>query len=73
MNTIEMQSITAMAHLKSCILYFMDLSEQCGYSVEAQVRGQRSWIILILTSSPVQVVPFDQAAFHRQADHARPE
>lgn len=38
MNTIEMQSITAMAHLKSCILYFMDLSEQCGYSVEAQVR-----------------------------------
>ena len=38
MNTIEMQSITAMAHLKSCVLYFMDLSEQCGYSVEAQVR-----------------------------------
>ncbi|TFK24758.1 GTP binding protein 4 [Coprinopsis marcescibilis] len=38
MNTIEMQSITAMAHLKSCILYFMDLSEQCGYSVEAQCK-----------------------------------
>ena len=38
MNTIEMQSITAMAHLKSAILYFMDLSEQCGYTVEAQVR-----------------------------------
>jgi len=38
MNTIEMQSITALAHLKSCILYFMDLSEQCGYTVEAQVR-----------------------------------
>lgn len=37
MNTIEMQSITALAHLKSCILYFMDLSEQCGYTVEAQV------------------------------------
>lgn len=37
-NTIEMQSITAMAHLRSCILYFMDLSEQCGYSVEDQVR-----------------------------------
>ncbi|KAI9511196.1 hypothetical protein F5148DRAFT_1274418 [Russula earlei] len=31
MNTIEMQSITALAHLKSCVLYFMDLSEQCGY------------------------------------------
>lgn len=37
MNTIEMQSITALAHLRSCILYFMDLSEQCGYTVEAQV------------------------------------
>jgi len=37
MNTIEMQSITALAHLKSCILYFLDLSEQCGYTVEAQV------------------------------------
>ena len=37
MNTIEMQSITALAHLKSCVLYFMDLSEQCGYTIEAQV------------------------------------
>lgn len=36
MNTIEMQSITALAHLKACVLYFMDLSEQCGYTVEAQ-------------------------------------
>ncbi|KIY68466.1 P-loop containing nucleoside triphosphate hydrolase protein [Cylindrobasidium torrendii FP15055 ss-10] len=38
MNTIEMQSITAMAHLKCAILYFMDLSEQCGYTVEAQCK-----------------------------------
>lgn len=37
-NTIEMQSITAMAHLRSCIMYFMDLSEQCGYSVEDQIK-----------------------------------
>lgn len=37
MNTIEMQSITALAHLRSCVMYFMDLSEQCGYSIEAQV------------------------------------
>ncbi|CAO3684310.1 unnamed protein product [Umbelopsis ramanniana] len=36
-NTIEMQSITAMAHLRSCIMYFMDLSEQCGYSIADQV------------------------------------
>jgi nucleolar GTP-binding protein len=38
MNTIEMQSITAIAHLRSAILYFMDLSEQCGYSVTAQMK-----------------------------------
>lgn len=37
MNTIEMQSITAIAHLRSAILYFMDLSEQCGYTVSAQL------------------------------------
>ncbi|KAF2092096.1 P-loop containing nucleoside triphosphate hydrolase protein [Saccharata proteae CBS 121410] len=37
MNTIEMQSITAIAHLRSAILYFMDLSEACGYSVQAQM------------------------------------
>ena len=37
MNTIEMQSITAIAHLRSAIMYFMDLSEQCGYSLSAQI------------------------------------
>jgi nucleolar GTP-binding protein len=42
MNTIEMQSITAIAHLRSCILYFMDLSEQCGYSVQAQINLYKS-------------------------------
>jgi len=38
MNTIEMQSVTAIAHLKACVLYFMDLSEQCGYTIEAQCK-----------------------------------
>lgn len=37
MTTIEMQSVVALAHLRACILYFMDLSESCGYSVAAQV------------------------------------
>ena len=37
MNTIEMQSITAIAHLRSAVLYFMDLSEECGYSVHSQI------------------------------------
>lgn len=38
MNTIEMQAITALAHLRAAVMYFMDLSEQCGYTIEAQVQ-----------------------------------
>ncbi|SCU94796.1 LANO_0E08174g1_1 [Lachancea nothofagi CBS 11611] len=38
MNNIEMQSIYAIAHLRSCVMYFMDLSEQCGFTIEAQVK-----------------------------------
>jgi len=55
MNTIEMQSITAMAHLKSCILYFMDPSEQCGYSVEAQCKLFHS-IKPLFTGKPIVLV-----------------
>jgi GTP1/Obg family GTP-binding protein len=37
-NTIEMQSITALAHLRACVMYVVDISEQCGYSIKQQVR-----------------------------------
>ncbi|XP_078393476.1 GTP-binding protein 4 isoform X2 [Cetorhinus maximus] len=37
-NTIEMQAITALAHLRAAVLYVMDVSEQCGHSVEAQLE-----------------------------------
>ena len=36
-NIIEMQTITALAHLDACILYFIDVSENCGYSIAQQV------------------------------------
>uniref|UniRef100_A0A8C5RU78 Nucleolar GTP-binding protein 1 n=1 Tax=Laticauda laticaudata TaxID=8630 RepID=A0A8C5RU78_LATLA len=36
-NTIEMQAITALAHLRSAVLYVMDVSEQCGRSLEEQL------------------------------------
>lgn len=36
-NTIEMQSITALAHLKACILYLLDISESCGYTIQQQI------------------------------------
>ena len=37
-NTIEMQAITALAHLQCCVLYFLDISEQCGYPIDQQLR-----------------------------------
>jgi nucleolar GTP-binding protein len=37
-NTIEMQAITALAHLNAAILFVMDISETCGYSIEQQVQ-----------------------------------
>jgi len=37
-NTIEMQAITAMAHLRASILYILDVSEQCGHTIEEQIR-----------------------------------
>ncbi|KAH1006627.1 nucleolar GTP-binding protein 1 [Dendroctonus ponderosae] len=37
-NVIEMQAVTALAHLKACVLYFMDLSEQCGHTLDEQVK-----------------------------------
>ena len=36
-NIIEMQTITALAHLDACIIYFVDVSENCGYSIAQQV------------------------------------
>lgn len=36
-NVIEMQAVTALAHLRACVLYVMDLSEQCGHTIDEQV------------------------------------
>ena len=36
-NTIEMQAIAALAHLRAAILYVMDISEQCGHTIDQQV------------------------------------
>lgn len=36
-NTIEMQAITALAHLQCAVLYFLDVSEECGYTLDAQL------------------------------------
>ncbi|KTW32566.1 uncharacterized protein T551_00051 [Pneumocystis jirovecii RU7] len=56
MNTIEMQSITALAHLRACILYFMDLSEHCGYPIESQVKLFHSLKPLFSNKTTVLVI-----------------
>mmetsp|Transcript_6713 Transcript_6713/g.23541 ORF Transcript_6713/g.23541 Transcript_6713/m.23541 type:complete len:675 (-) Transcript_6713:86-2110(-) len=35
-NVIEMQAVTALAHLPCAVLYFVDISEQCGYTIAQQ-------------------------------------
>lgn len=54
-NTIEMQSITALAHLRACVLFFIDPSEQCGYSLEKQFSLFKS-IMPLFSNKPLIVV-----------------
>jgi len=71
-NTIEMQAITALAHLTCSVLYFMDVSESCGYSLEQQCKLLESIRPLfvnkqvILVANKVDVVPFDQLEQSKQ-------
>eukprot|EP00478_Filoreta_tenera_P001256 GABV01001272.1.p1 GENE.GABV01001272.1~~GABV01001272.1.p1 ORF type:complete len:283 (+),score=104.72 GABV01001272.1:51-851(+) len=39
-NTIEMQAMTALAHLDAAILFFLDLSPACDYPISMQLRVQ---------------------------------
>ena len=54
-NTIEMQAVTALAHLQCSVLYFVDVSEQCGYSIKQQVDLFHS-IKPLFTGKPVFLV-----------------
>ncbi|KAJ3253877.1 Nucleolar GTP-binding protein 1 [Boothiomyces macroporosus] len=54
-NTIEMQSVTALAHLRACVMFFIDVSEQCGYSIKEQV-GLYNSIKPLFANKPVMVV-----------------
>ncbi|CAO1316595.1 unnamed protein product [Diamesa tonsa] len=54
-NVIEMQAITALAHLRACILYVMDISEQCGQTLEEQVHLYES-IKPLFANKPLMVV-----------------
>lgn len=54
-NVIEMQAVTALAHLRACVLYFMDLSEQCGHTIEEQVKLFAS-LKPLFTNKPILIV-----------------
>ncbi|VDM30518.1 unnamed protein product [Hydatigera taeniaeformis] len=54
-NTIEMVAITALAHLQAAVIYLMDLSEQCGYSVEQQISLFKS-LSPLFSNKPLLVV-----------------
>jgi nucleolar GTP-binding protein len=41
-NTIEMQAIIALAHLTCSVLYFVDITETCGYTIDQQCSLFRS-------------------------------
>lgn len=53
-NTIEMQALTALAHLKTAVLFFIDVSESSGYSVEEQIALFRD-LRPLYTNKPVIV------------------
>lgn len=54
-NTIEMQSITALAHLRTVILYMVDFSEQCGYTIQQQLELYSS-IKPLFAKKPVFII-----------------
>ncbi|KAG0713698.1 Nucleolar GTP-binding protein 1 [Chionoecetes opilio] len=38
MNTIELQAITALAHIRAAVIFFLDISETCGISMAQQLK-----------------------------------
>ncbi|KAF0300466.1 Nucleolar GTP-binding protein 1 [Amphibalanus amphitrite] len=54
-NTIEMQAITALAHLRAAVLYVMDPSEQCGHTLDQQVQLFEN-ICPLFANKPLMVV-----------------
>jgi hypothetical protein len=39
---LRAQSITALAHLRAAVLYIVDISEQCGFTIAQQARPGRA-------------------------------
>ncbi|KAL6567785.1 hypothetical protein OROGR_001453 [Orobanche gracilis] len=54
-NIIEMCSITALAHLRAAVLFFLDISGSCGYSIAQQAALFHS-IKLLFMDKPLIIV-----------------
>ena len=54
-NRIEMQAVTALKHLANSILFILDPSESCGYSMEGQLRLLES-VKTLFPDVPILVV-----------------
>ncbi|CAJ0936219.1 unnamed protein product, partial [Mesorhabditis belari] len=65
-NTIEMQAVTALAHLKAAVLFIMDVSEQCDRSIEEQVHLFES-IKPLFANKPV-LIGLNKVDVRRRAD-----
>lgn len=65
-NTIEMQAITALAHLTCSVLYFMDTSEACGFTLEQQcglLQSLRPLFVnkeVIIVMNKVDTLPYEE-------------
>lgn len=53
-NTIEMQAVTALAHLRAAILFIMDISEMCDHTIEEQISLFEN-IRPLFTNKPVLI------------------
>lgn len=60
-----MQSITALAHLRAAVLYIVDISEQCGYTIAQQAALFHS-IRPLFSNKPLLIVA-------NKTDAVRPE
>ncbi|EMR72175.1 putative nucleolar gtp-binding protein [Eutypa lata UCREL1] len=56
MNTIEMQSITAIAHLRSAILYFMDLSVQAQIALFRSIKPLFSNKLVFIVINKIDIL-----------------
>lgn len=65
-NTIEMTAITALAHLPAAVLFFVDVSEMCGYPLATQVALYHS-IKPLFRNRPLLVI-LNKADLRKVAD-----